>query len=181
VTLSGKLRRLSDWFPRYICSCLSRACARQISVPSTNQSGAWGAAATLQLGLCIHLSIYLPHTTSRGLEYELRYCTIVRVFNSSIHAHYISLLFILATRHITIDTVTISVETTEFMPRNCDIAVDDSNMVVVSELHTKYATPRRLSRELENLLGGSGFQVEVRKKMVYFLLQIRLTFLPDAP
>lgn len=51
------------------------------------------------------------------------------------------------------------------MPRNCNIAVDDSNMVVVSELHTKYASPGRLSRELENLLGGSGFQVEVRKKM----------------
>jgi hypothetical protein len=108
--------------------------------------------------------VYLTHTTNGGLEFVLRYCLIVQAFKSSINAHYISLLFILAIHHITIDTVTISVGMTEFMPRNCDIAADDSNMVVENELHTKYATPGRLSKELENLLRGSGFQVEVRKK-----------------
>jgi hypothetical protein len=54
------------------------------------------------------------------------------------------------------------------MPRNCDINVGDSDIVVERELHTKYATPGRLSRELEDLLGSSGFQVEVRNKWANF-------------
>jgi hypothetical protein len=49
------------------------------------------------------------------------------------------------------------------MSIDSDIAVEDSDMIV-SELHTKYATPRRLSRELKGLLGDSAqFKVEVRK------------------
>jgi hypothetical protein len=50
------------------------------------------------------------------------------------------------------------------MSIDSDIAVEDSDMIVESELHTKWATPRRLSRELKDLLGDSAqFKVEVRK------------------
>ena len=54
------------------------------------------------------------------------------------------------------------------MQRNCNIAAYDGKAVVESELHTRHATPGRLSMELENLLGGSGFQVEVGTKGANF-------------
>jgi len=45
-----------------------------------------------------------------------------------------------------------------------DAADEQSDMVVKGELHTKFATPRRLSRELRGLLGNDAqFKVEVRK------------------
>lgn len=44
-----------------------------------------------------------------------------------------------------------------------DIAIDDNDMMVQNKLHTKYATPRRLSQELEILLGSSTqYKVEMR-------------------
>jgi len=48
------------------------------------------------------------------------------------------------------------------VPTKSDIAVENSNMIVKNELHTKYATPQKLSRELKDLLGDSiQFKVEV--------------------
>ena len=54
------------------------------------------------------------------------------------------------------------------MQRNFDIAANDGKSIVESELHTRHATPGRLSMELENLLGGRGFQVEVGRKGANF-------------
>jgi hypothetical protein len=49
------------------------------------------------------------------------------------------------------------------MPTNSGISIEDGDMIVENELHTKYATPRKLSRELKDLLGDSTqFKVEVR-------------------
>ncbi|KAF4634378.1 hypothetical protein G7Y89_g3743 [Cudoniella acicularis] len=46
---------------------------------------------------------------------------------------------------------------------NSEKLVGDSDMKVESELHTKYASPRRLSQELKDLLGGNvEFEVEMR-------------------
>lgn len=78
------------------------------------------------------------------------------------------MLFALAIRHITVDALTIFVRAAKLMQRSCDIVAYDGKSVVESELHTRHATPGRLSMELENLLGGSGFQVEVGRKETDF-------------
>jgi hypothetical protein len=51
------------------------------------------------------------------------------------------------------------------------------NMEVRRELHTRYATPRKLYRELEDLLGADAvFNVEVRMQSPYFTMAHLLTF-----
>ncbi|RDL36220.1 uncharacterized protein BP5553_06832 [Venustampulla echinocandica] len=49
------------------------------------------------------------------------------------------------------------------MSIHADVADEGIIMVEKNELHTKYATPRRLSQVLKDLLGDSAeFQVEMR-------------------
>jgi hypothetical protein len=69
------------------------------------------------------------------------------------------------------------------MPTNSDIAVEASDMVVKRELHTKCATPGRLSQELKDLLGDDAqFKVEVRRRVFYRGGEERqLTLSLDAP
>jgi len=50
-----------------------------------------------------------------------------------------------------------------------EIFVGESHAMIKSELHTKYASPQRLARELKTLLGGSEFEVEMRHN-VYNIL-----------
>jgi hypothetical protein len=67
------------------------------------------------------------------------------------------------------------------MPDNSDIAVDDSNIVIKRELHTKFVTPRRLSQELKDLLGDN-FKVEVNSQAFCRDAKKRqLTLFLDAP
>ena len=40
---------------------------------------------------------------------------------------------------------------------------DDSELVETGKLHTRCASPRRLTQELAQLLGGARFMVEVRQ------------------
>jgi len=47
------------------------------------------------------------------------------------------------------------------MPTEPDIVVEESEMVVKRELHTKCVTAGRLSQELKELLGDAQFKVEV--------------------
>jgi hypothetical protein len=48
------------------------------------------------------------------------------------------------------------------MSRESDVGIEDSGMVVKKEVHTKCVTPRRLSRELKDLVGHDArFKVEV--------------------
>jgi hypothetical protein len=48
------------------------------------------------------------------------------------------------------------------MPRDIEIANEGTDMVVKKEVHTKCASPRRLSRELKDLVGQDAhFKVEV--------------------
>jgi len=47
------------------------------------------------------------------------------------------------------------------MPTEPDIVVEESDMVVKRELHTKCVTAGRLSQELKDLLGDAQFKVEV--------------------
>jgi len=54
--------------------------------------------------------------------------------------------------------------TAHFMSMNSEIAIEDGDTPIESKLHTRYATPRRLSRELKDLLGDSTqFKIEVGK------------------
>ncbi len=48
------------------------------------------------------------------------------------------------------------------MPESPDLNLDEGELVESGELHTKCASPRRLSQELEGLLGDAKFRVEVR-------------------
>jgi len=49
------------------------------------------------------------------------------------------------------------------MSRDSEVAIEESDMVVKTELHTKCVTPRRLSRELKELVGQDAqFKVEMR-------------------
>ncbi|KAF8858399.1 hypothetical protein BDZ45DRAFT_674001 [Acephala macrosclerotiorum] len=43
-----------------------------------------------------------------------------------------------------------------------DRFAEDNHTMTRTELHTRYASPQRLSRELRELLGDSEFEVEMR-------------------
>jgi hypothetical protein len=48
------------------------------------------------------------------------------------------------------------------MSRGTEVIIEECDMVVKTELHTKCVTPRRLSRELKELVGHDAqFKVEV--------------------
>ena len=47
------------------------------------------------------------------------------------------------------------------MPTEPEIVVEESDMVVKRELHTKCVTAGKLSQELKELLGDAQFKVEV--------------------
>ena len=52
---------------------------------------------------------------------------------------------------------------------------DDSELVETGKLHTRCASPRRLTQELAQLLGGARFMVEVRQG--FYLISSSTRFL----